>query len=95
MARKIFPSGVLRGYFLDSKIHSSADDEEYYLCFSSDGEMSALIYYSPNKPYAAGYWSSKIPTSEFDKQAIEGTPLAKLVAEKISKILPPGAETSF
>ena len=91
MAKKIFPGGVLRGYFLDSKIYSSADDEEYYLCFSSDSEMFALIYYSPNKPYSAGYWSQKIPPSEFGNHAIEGAPLAKLVIEKLSDILPAGS----
>lgn len=93
MVKKIFPGGVLRGYFPDSKIHKSADDEEYYLCFGSGGEMFALIYYSPNKQYSRGGWSEKIQPSGFHKHAVEDTPFAMLVAAKLAKILPPGSET--
>ena len=30
MVKKIFPGGVLHGYFLDSEIHKAANDDEYY-----------------------------------------------------------------
>jgi len=80
MVKKIFPGGVLHGYFLDSEIHKAANDDEYYLCFGSGGEMFALIHYSPNKPYSRGGGSEKILPSDSQKHAVEGIPLAALVA---------------
>ncbi|MGY6271959.1 hypothetical protein ACXIUT_19890 [Achromobacter denitrificans] len=87
MVTKIFPGGVLRGYFLDSEIYKSRDDEEYYLCFGTTGEMFVLVYFSPNKQYSRGGWSSeRIQPSDFHKHVVDGTPLATLVADKLQAI---------
>lgn len=93
--KKILPGGVTRGYLLDIEIHSSSDDEEYFLCFDSTGDMFVQIYYSPNKPFQSGYWGTKIYPSEFDKHKVEDKTLRQLVVAKLGEILPPGAETKW
>jgi hypothetical protein len=93
MASKLFPAGVLRGYLLDVEIHSSSDDEEYYLCFGTDGTMFVLVFYSPNNSWSKGYWSDRVLPGDFNSHAVDGKALRTLVSEKLQSILPPGAET--
>lgn len=91
--KKSFPPGVIRGYFLDIEINSSADDEEYYLCFGKDGKMYILIFHSPNKGYGRGYWSDPILQTEFVKYFVNAVGLIELVCKKLITILPAGAES--
>ena len=93
MASKVFQSGVIRGYFLGSNIHSSDDDEEFYLCFGSDGTMFVCIFFSPNKMYSRGYWSDKVYPAGFDNYNVGGKRLRKLVAKKLKSILAEGSES--
>lgn len=88
MAKIIFPNEVMKGFFINSNIYSTRDDEEYYLCFGKDGLMFAMIYYSPNKMYSRGYWSKRIEQSEFKNHFVEGKPLTELICEKLLTILP-------
>ena len=95
MAAKIFPGGVIRGYSLGVNIHTSSDDEEFYLCFGNDGTMYVQIFLSPNKMYSKGDWSGRILPADFDKHTVDGKKLRDVVAEKLRLILPEGAETNF
>lgn len=95
MAKKIFPAGVIREYYLDTEIHNSADDEEYYLCFGSDWEMFVLVFYSPNKPYSQGGWSERIFPGNFNTHSVDGVPLKELVDKKLIEIFPTGSGRAF